>query len=116
MESQSKQPKRMSQQVMRAIQALSRVVTLIFLLTLVLAIYQAFVTGNPLPIWAWLGIVVLFAVAVGSLVALIVYRGVVEQAGPLTFALLAAWLASWSTDQSASLQIGPAHCAPRLRW
>lgn len=70
---------------MRVIQTLSRLVTLIFLVALIWAIYQAAVNGNPLPAWVWLGVVVLFAVAIGLGVAVVVYRGVAAQAGPFDF-------------------------------
>ena len=72
-------------QFIRIIQILSWALTLLFLLSLIGAIYQAIVNRNPLPAWAWLGLVVLFSVAVGLVVAVIVYRGVAEQVGPFDF-------------------------------
>lgn len=84
MESQPKQAKRRSRQFIRAIQALSRIITLIFLLSLTWAIYQAVFIGNPLTLWSWLGLAVLFAAAIGIVVAAVVYRGVVDQVGPFS--------------------------------
>ena len=84
-ESQSSRTKLRKPQVMRVIQTLSRVVTVIFLVALIWAIYQAAVNGNPLPVWAWLGVVVLFAVVIGLGVAVVVYRSVAAQAGPFDF-------------------------------
>jgi N-terminal domain of toast_rack, DUF2154 len=81
----SHQNKHANQQLTQAIRYISWAVNLIFLLALIWALYQAFVTGNQLPAWAWLGVVALFAAAVGSMVTYIVYRGVVEQVGPLDF-------------------------------
>lgn len=71
--------------VIKVIQTLSWVITLIFLLALMGAIYQAVVNGNPLPVWAWLGFLILLAVAIGLGVAFVVYRGVVAQTGPFDF-------------------------------
>ena len=65
----------------RLIQVFSWVVTAIFLVALVAAIYQAVVNGNSLPLWAWLGILVLLAIAVGLIVAAVVYRGVAKEVG-----------------------------------
>jgi hypothetical protein len=70
---------------MRTIQVLSWVVTLIFIIALVGAIYQAVVSGNPLPVWAWIGMVALLAMAVGLVVMVVVYRGVVKEVGPFDF-------------------------------
>lgn len=84
-ESNMSQTKLRNPQVMRLIQTLSRLVTLIFITALVYAIYQSVVNDNPLPVWAWLGMLTLFAVAIGLLVAVIVYRGVAEQVGPFDF-------------------------------
>lgn len=67
---------------MKVIQTLSRVVTAVLLVALVWAIYQTIVNGNPLPVWAWIGFVLFVATAIGLIVAFVVYRGVVEQAGP----------------------------------
>ncbi len=72
--SPSHQKKRVNQQLKQAIRYVSWVVNLIFLLALIWALYQAFVTGNRLPAWAWLGVVALFAAAVGLMVTYIVYR------------------------------------------
>ncbi|RPI82394.1 MAG: hypothetical protein EHM41_18455 [Chloroflexi bacterium] len=69
----------------RFIRVLSWIINLVFLIALVWAIFTAIVTGNPLPVWAWLGIVVLFAVAIGLIVTAVVYRGVVSQKGPFDF-------------------------------
>jgi hypothetical protein len=68
-----------------AVRILSWLANLIFLAALIWALYQAVITGNPLPVWAWLGVVVLFAVAVGLAVAVLVYRGVAGRAGPFDF-------------------------------
>jgi hypothetical protein len=81
-EGQLSQSKLRNPQVIKAIQTLSWVINTIFLVTLGWAIYQAAVNGRPLPVWAWIGVVVLFAVGIGLAVAVIVYRGVVGQAGP----------------------------------
>ena len=72
-------------QFIRVIQVLSWTLTLLFLISLIGAIYQAVVNRNPLPAWAWLGLVILFAVAVGLAVAAAVYRGVSKQVGPFDF-------------------------------
>ena len=69
----------------KALQLVSWVITGIFLLALAWAIYQAVVNGNSLPLWAWIGILVLLLMAVGVIVAGVVYRGVVEEAGPFNF-------------------------------
>jgi hypothetical protein len=84
-ESQISQSKLKNRQVIKVIQVLSWIVTAIFLIALAWAIYQAVVNGNPLPVWAWLGIVALFAVAVGLGVMVIVYRGVAKEVGPFDF-------------------------------
>lgn len=84
-ENLSKRKNRRNRQLMRAVRYISWAVTLISLLALIWAIYQAFVNGNPLPTWVWLGVVILFAAAAGLIVAYIVYRGVAEQVGPLDF-------------------------------
>ena len=81
----SKQKNQKKQIFVRAIRYVSWTVNLIFLLALIWAIYQAFVTGNLLPTWVWLGIVVLFAAAAGSMVTYIIYRGVAERVGRLDF-------------------------------
>jgi hypothetical protein len=70
---------------LRVVRILSWAVNLIFLVALIGAIYQAVVNGNPLPVWAWLGLVTLFAVAIGLVVVVIVYRGVAAQVGPFDF-------------------------------
>lgn len=67
---------------MKVIQTLSRVVTAIFLVALVWVIYQAIINGNPLPVWAWIGIILFAATVIGLIVAFVVYRGVARQAGP----------------------------------
>lgn len=84
-ESKLAQTRLRNPRVMRVVQTLSRVVTLIFIVALVYAIYQAVVNDNPLPVWAWLGMLALFAAAIGLLVAVIVYRGVAEKVGPFDF-------------------------------
>jgi hypothetical protein len=84
-ENLSERKNRRNNQMVRVIRYISWAVTLIFLLGLIWAIYQAFVTGNPLPAWVWLGIVSLFAAATGLIVTVILYRGVAEQVGPLDF-------------------------------
>jgi len=73
--------------LIKTIQILSQVITAIFIVSLVWVIYQAFVNGNPLPAWAWLGIITLLAVVIGLGVALVVYRAVSAQAGPFDFEL-----------------------------
>jgi len=65
-------------QVVRVVQVVSWLINLVFLAALAWAIYQAVVNRNPLPAWAWLGVLVLFAVAVGLVVMVVVYRGVGE--------------------------------------
>ena len=77
--------KRSNRPFMQAIQYISWAVNLIFLLALIWAIYQAVIKGNSLPVWAWLGLVTLFAAAIGLVVAVIVYRGVAGQVGPFDF-------------------------------
>jgi hypothetical protein len=84
-ENRSSQAKLRNAQFIRIIQVLSWVLTLLFLISLTGAIYQAVVNGNPLPAWAWLGLVVLFAVAIGLVVAVAVYRGVSKQVGPFDY-------------------------------
>lgn len=74
-----------NRQFMKAVQILSWVITAIFLVALFWTIYQAAVNGNLVPAWAWFGIVVLFAAAIGLAVAAVVYRGVAEQTGPFDF-------------------------------
>ena len=71
--------------LVRVIQTLSRAITLIFLLTLIWSIYQAVINRNPLPAWTWLGMLVLFAAAVGLGVMVLVYRGVTKETGPFDF-------------------------------
>lgn len=71
--------------VLRIIQLFSWIITLIFLTALAVAIYQAVINGNTLPLWAWLGILTLLAVIIGLGIALIVYRGVAKQSGPFDF-------------------------------
>ncbi|MCA9874462.1 MAG: hypothetical protein KC441_12425 [Anaerolineales bacterium] len=73
--------------VIKTIQVLSQTVTAIFLVALVWVIYQAFVNGNPLPAWAWLGTIALLAAVIGLGVALVVYRSVSTQTGPFDFEL-----------------------------
>ena len=70
---------------MKTVQALSWLVTLFFLVALAWAIYQAIFNGNPLPIWAWVGVAALLAVAIGLAIAVVVYRGVAKQVGPFDF-------------------------------
>jgi hypothetical protein len=82
---QYSQMKSRNPQIMRTIRILSWMVTLIFLIALAWAIYQAVVESNPLPVWVWLGLVVLLSAAVGLAVMVVVYRGVVRQAGPFDF-------------------------------
>jgi hypothetical protein len=72
-------------ELMRVVRTLSWAVSLIFLIALIWAVYQAVVNGNPLPAWAWLGVVVLFAVAVGMAVAVLVYWGAAGRAGSFDF-------------------------------
>jgi len=69
-------------QFVRVVRILSWVVTLFFIAALIGAIYQALVNDNPLPIWAWLGLVALLAAAIGMIVALIVYQGAARRVGP----------------------------------
>lgn len=71
--------------LMRAVQILSWIITLVFIVALIGAIYEAVVNNNPLPVWAWLGILALFAVAAGLAVMVIVYRGVVKETGPFDY-------------------------------
>lgn len=71
--------------LMRIIQIVSWIITAFFLVALAWALYEALVNGNPLPIWAWLGLLVLFAVAVGLGVMAVVYRGVSREVGPFNF-------------------------------
>lgn len=73
--------------IMRAIQLLSWAITAFFLVALIGAIYQAVVNGNSLPIWAWLGLAVLFAVGVGLAVMVIVYQGMSTRTGPFDMQL-----------------------------
>jgi hypothetical protein len=74
-----------NRQMQQLIQTASRVVTVVFVLALIWAVYQAAANHNPLPLWAWLGVIALFALAVGLIVAVIVYRGVAKEAGPFNF-------------------------------
>jgi N-terminal domain of toast_rack, DUF2154 len=82
---QSNRSNRKNQQFVQAIRFTSWAVNLIFLLALIWAIYQAFIGGKQLPAWVWLGVVIVFAAAIGLMVTYIVYRGVVDQVGPLDF-------------------------------
>ena len=66
---------------LRLIRVFSWIITAIFLIALVAAIYQAVVNGSPLPLWAWLGILMLLVIAVGLIVAAVVYRGVAKEVG-----------------------------------
>ena len=75
----------MSSQAAKNLRILSWLINLIFLASLIWAIYQAVVDRKPLPIWAWLGMVVLFAVAAGLVVMVVVYRGVSREIGPVDF-------------------------------
>jgi len=75
----------MSSQAAKNLRILSWLINLIFLASLIWAIYQAVVDRKPLPIWAWLGMVVLFAVAAGLAVMVVVYRGVSREIGPIDF-------------------------------
>lgn len=77
--------KRKTSPMITAVQTLSRIVTVIFLVALIWTIYVAVVSGNRLPVWAWLGVVTLLAVAVGLGVAAVVYRGVSREIGPFDF-------------------------------
>lgn len=61
--------------LLSVVQTLSRIMTAIFLVALVWAIYVAVVNGDPLPVWAWLGVITLLAAVIGLGVALVVYRG-----------------------------------------
>jgi hypothetical protein len=72
-------------QIIRIIQVFSWALTLFFLVSLIGAIYQAVINRNPLPAWAWIGLVTLFAVATGLAVAAVVYRGVTKQVGPFDY-------------------------------
>jgi hypothetical protein len=72
-------------QIIRGIQIFSWALTLLFLISLIWAVYQAIFSRDPLPSWAWLGLVVLFAVATGLVVAVAVYRGVSKQVGPFDY-------------------------------
>jgi hypothetical protein len=74
-----------NRKLLRIIQVISWILTGIFLLGLIYAIYQSVVTGDPLPVWGWVGLVVIFAVLVGLIVAFVVYRAVVDQVGPFNF-------------------------------
>jgi hypothetical protein len=72
-------------QFVRVVRIISWVVNLLLLVALIWAIYQAVANQNPLPIWAWLGLLALSAVSIGLLVAIIVYRAVSEQVGPFDY-------------------------------
>ena len=74
-----------NRQLLKAVQISSRMVTLFFLAALVWAIYEAVANRNPLPTWAWLGMVVLFSATIGLGVAVVVYRGVAAQVGPFDY-------------------------------
>ena len=71
--------------LIRIVQILSWLITAVFIVTLIWSIYQAIVNKNPLPTWAWLGMTVLFTVAVGLGVMVLVYRGVARETGPFDF-------------------------------
>ena len=77
--------KRRNKTLLKAVQIVSWAFTAFFLLALAWAIYEAVVFGNPLPAWGWIGIIVLFAVAVGLIVAGVVYRSAVNESGPFDF-------------------------------
>lgn len=57
------QPSLGNRRNMRVVQVLSWVATAIFVVALASVIHQAAVNGNPLPTWAWLGILALLAAA-----------------------------------------------------
>lgn len=78
---------RRNRQMMRFIQLFSWAVTALFLVALIEAIYQAAINGNRLPMWAWLGLAVLFAVGVGLAVMVIVYQGMSTRTGPFDMQL-----------------------------
>ena len=78
-------PNRRNRQILKAIQVASWILTLFFISALGWAVYQAVITGNQLPIWAWAGVLTLFAAAAGLIVAFAVYRGVAAQVGPFDF-------------------------------
>ncbi|MEZ4770632.1 MAG: toast rack family protein [Caldilineales bacterium] len=75
MESRLPQSRWNNPRSMRLIRWLSWVITAVFLIALVAAVYQTVVNGSPLPLWAWLGIIALLAVVVGLIAAAVVYRG-----------------------------------------
>lgn len=72
----------MRSQAAKYMRLFSWFITVIFLASLMWAIYQTVVYRNPLPTWVWLGVVVLFAVAAGLVVMVVVYRGVSREFGP----------------------------------
>lgn len=106
-ENKSTQTEVRNQQLLRVVVILSRVVTVIFLIALVWAIYQALVNQRPLPLWAWLGIVAIFAAAIGLGVAVIVYRGVAKQVGPFDFRP-SSLVAGELTSETRNVQAGGA--------
>jgi len=69
--------------LVRVIQIVSQVVTAVFLAALGWTVFQAVVNGNPVPLWAWLGLLTLLAVAVGLGVMVVVYRSVSRETGPI---------------------------------
>jgi hypothetical protein len=77
--------RRPSRKVLGVIQIISWILTGIFLLGLVYAVYQAVTTGDPLPVWVWIALIAVFAVIIGLVVAIVIYRAVVDQVGPFDF-------------------------------
>ena len=75
----------MSSQAARNLRILSWLINLIFLASLIWAIYQAVINRNPLPTWAWLGMEILLVVAAGLVVMVVVYRGVSWEIDPFYF-------------------------------
>jgi len=71
--------------ILRATQTGSRIITVILLGALNWAVYKAAVNRNPMPVWAWIGLVALLSAAIGLAGAGVVDRGVVKEAGPFDF-------------------------------
>lgn len=70
----------------KVIQLISWAFTFVFLVFLATAIFQAIVNGDPMPLWAWLGLLVVLAVVAGLAILYVVYRSMGKAGGGLAYA------------------------------
>ena len=94
--------------LMRAIRYFSWGITLVFLIFLAWAIYQAIFLGSPLPAMSWLGIAVLLAAVIGVGVVALIYRGVAAETGPFNFRQ-SAHLTGALKDETRRVEINGGH-------